>query len=189
MGTAGTYISGDIAADTQSCDVRRELLSVNGSPDLAQLREALLKTSEARTYMTLALAPQELAQRREYAFLGVTAANNAVASLPGDAGERIESLEFPTDQQLLSLPHMVALTEQVNRLDVAQLVQTFKVHDKNFSERLSELSQCDRLAGIGAAIGAMAMLLSLLSVILIALKEWHQRTEGTPHKQEEASEV
>jgi hypothetical protein len=83
LGTAGTYVSGQIQTDTQSCTVRRELLLANGSRELALLRPALLKSAEARTYLTLALHPQPVEQRREYAFLGVTAANNAIMSLSG----------------------------------------------------------------------------------------------------------
>src|SRR5258708_3799886 len=139
LGTAGTYVSGDIATDTQSCTLRRELLIASGSPDLEQLRAALLRISEARTYLTLALAPQNPEQRREYAFLGITAANNAVLALPEGASARIGLLHFPTDRQLTSLPYMASLANKVNHLDVAQLVQTLRVHDQEVRQQLNEL--------------------------------------------------
>jgi hypothetical protein len=75
LGTAGTYVSGTLAGEAQTCDVRRELLRANGSPELRAGRAALLKISEARAYLLLAVRTKDLDQRREYAFLGVAAAN------------------------------------------------------------------------------------------------------------------
>jgi hypothetical protein len=175
LGTAGTYVSGQIQTDTQSCTVRRELLLANGSRELTPLRAALLKSAEARTYLTLALAPQAVEQRREYAFLGVTAANNAIMSLPGEAASRIELFKFPTERELTSVRHMVGLADRANRLDVRQLVETFRVHDQAFGEQLKELRECDQRADLGEEIGGIALLLTILSLVLIAIREWHQR--------------
>jgi hypothetical protein len=188
LGTAGTYVAGDIEADTQSCSVRRELILMNGSPDLQAGRSALLKTPEARTYLALAIGTLNLEQRREYAFLGVTAANTAIMATPskGKGGGEVELIAFPTDKQLLSLPYMAGLAQRVNRLDIDQLVQTLKVHDQNFAEKLSDLRECDHLADVGAIIGVMALLFTLLSVAMIAFREYHQGRR-TPRRQRRAS--
>lgn len=174
LGTVGTYVSGNIAAAAQTCDVRRELLLVNGSPDLHLGRATLLRTSEARAYLTLAFGTLNLEQRREYAYLGVTAANNAIISTPSNSDAQIALLPYPTDRELSSLRYMTALADKVNSLDITQLAQTLKVHDKNMERQLSELAECDQLGDVGGMIGGLAVLFSLLSVSLIGLREYHQ---------------
>lgn len=174
LGTAGTYVSGNIAADTQACDFQREILRANGSPDLTAGQDALMKLSEARTYLTLALGTLSLEQRREYAFLGVTAANVAIMSTPSTADTQFELLKFPTNEQLASLRYMVGLSNKVNGLDVPQLVQTLKTHDRTMQEQLLELAECDYLKDVGAMIGGMGLLLTLLSLTLIGFREYHQ---------------
>lgn len=174
LGTGGTYVSGDIATSTQICVVRRELLLAGGAPNLQKLSSALLKTSEARTYMTLALAPQNVAQRREYAFLGVTAANNAISMIPVDASIHVRRVPYPTEEQLTSPAFMTALSNRVFRLDTEQLIETFKVQDKDLERDLKALRACYSQRNIGEAIGALSVLMTLLSLTLIGLREYHQ---------------
>lgn len=181
LGTAGTYVSGNIAGAADTCDLRRELLLATGSPELRAGQAAMLNASEARTYLVLALGTQDLEQRREYAFLGLTSANNAISSTPAISSSSLKPFPFPTDQQLTSLRYMVALSDRVNALDIRQLVQTLKAHDDNFANELSELAECDRLADLGGLIGAAAVLLTLLSLTLIGFREYHQ-TRKTPRK-------
>lgn len=173
LGTAGTYISGDIAGDIQSCNVRRELLK-NGSPDLQELRAALHKIPEARAYAALALGTMDVEQRREYAFLAVTAANTAIMLTPSLPDAKPSLFEYPTDQQLTSLRYMVALSRKVNDLDIRQLPSGLRAHDRNFLETISDLNNCDHMEDVGDAFGGAAILLTLLSLALIGLREYHQ---------------
>ena len=173
LGTAGTYISGDIAGDIQSCNVRRELLK-NGSPDLQDLRAALHKIPEARAYATLALGTMDVEQRREYAFLAVTAANTAIMLTPSLPDAKPPLFEYPTDQQLTSLRYMVGFSRQVNDLDIRQLRSGLRAHDRNFVDTMFDLHNCDRLEAVGDAFGGAAILLTLLSLALIGLREYHQ---------------
>src|SRR5687768_11727021 len=71
LATAGTWVSGSIASSTQTCDLQRELMLANGSAELSAGKGAMLKMTEARTYMTLAMGTMNVDQRREYAYLGL----------------------------------------------------------------------------------------------------------------------
>jgi len=178
LGTAGTYVAGNITADAQICDFRRELLIANGSPDLHAGRDVSYKLAEAQTYLTLALSTRDIDQRREYSFLGVTAANIAILSTPTEADTQIEIFRYPTNSQLESLRYMSSLVQDVNNLDVTQLTQTLKVHDQNLAKHVAELASCDDRANVGGAIGAVAVLFTLLSLMLIGFREYHQSNMG-----------
>lgn len=186
LGTGGTYLSGDIAADVQSCDVRRELMVANGSPELHAYRGAVAKITNAQAYIALAMSTRDLERRREYAYLGIAAANGAISETTLEPGDHLDLLSWPDGRELASFPYMNALAGRIYKLDVTQLVHTFKAHDRHMQDQLSGLAECNREAEVGQSIGVVAVILTLLSVILIAAREFHQNSRKKPPRRPRA---
>lgn len=181
LGTSGTYISGEIGAAAKSCDLHRELLLANGSPHLRAYRNLSPYITNGQAYLALAMSTKNVERRREYAYLGIAAANNAILATPGTPGKELPLFSYPSDKQLASYQHMAALTKKVYKLDIALLGPAVKAHDKNMQAELDDLAECGRYENLGDLFSVAAVLFTLISVGLIAVHEFYQREKIAAH--------
>ncbi|MFL6858830.1 MAG: hypothetical protein ACJ8EB_13100 [Allosphingosinicella sp.] len=108
-------------------------------PELRAYRNLSPYITEAQAYLALALTTRSVEQRREYAYLGVAAANTAILATPATQDAKVVLLPYPTERQLTNYPYMAALADKMYKLDVTLLIPTLKAHDKNWEGSYSSL--------------------------------------------------
>jgi hypothetical protein len=173
LGTAGTYKSGEIAAEVQICSFRLELFIANGSPVLRAGQEVSLQIYGAKTYLRLAAAAAGTEQRREFTYLAISAVNRAILTVRGRTNIEVDLWTYPTDRQLSSDGYISSLLEDIDRLEFAQLWQRWIRIDQTEETIVSDLSECARKADRGQAVGALALIFTLLSLTLIGFREYY----------------